>query len=340
MKKEKLGFFKKLFLVVTDFRTYPFLVKHEKFHKSIMYLFKLTLILSLILTLNVLIKINDAFQSIMDNYDETIPEFELSNNKLNVYEKYSQKVNSETYLVINTDYTYDEYIETKEYSTLVIYDSKILVNSDMIILELNSESHEIPFENLQYEMNKQTLYEELLEFSNDNNYKIYFSIVMFVSIAISYFVTALFKVIFLSFIISIICAMTGVHLNFSNYTKIAIYSYTLPLIIEILAICLVGAGKDYTYYATLLLTYVYIIYAVRAIRLDAFIMLFSRKGNVKHTSGSFEEELKKYNEQIGNNDEDENIEKPKDKKVDAENDKQESEKEKNQNNDEESENEK
>ena len=34
MNKEKLTFFKKAFLVVTDFRSYPFLIKHEKFRKG------------------------------------------------------------------------------------------------------------------------------------------------------------------------------------------------------------------------------------------------------------------------------------------------------------------
>ena len=34
MKKEKMSFFKKMFLVLTDFRSYPFLIKYEKFYKS------------------------------------------------------------------------------------------------------------------------------------------------------------------------------------------------------------------------------------------------------------------------------------------------------------------
>ena len=137
---------------------------------------------------------------------------------------------------------------------------------------------------------------------------------------IGYFVVVFFNIIFLSFIISIICILTGVHLNFSNYMKIAIYSYTLPLILEVIAICLVGPGKDYTYYATLMLTYVYMIYAVRAIRLDAFIMLFSRRKNSKHSSGEFEEELRKYNEQVGNDEEFEKNENQKDNNSKAEND--------------------
>ena len=63
--------------------------------------------------------------------------------------------------------------------------------------------------------------------------------------------------------------------------------------------CLVGPGKSYTYWASVLLLYVYLLYAVRAIRLDAFIMMFSRKENVRHNSQEFENELEKYKENIG-----------------------------------------
>ena len=174
MKKEKLGFFKKLFLVVTDFRTYPFLVKHEKFYKSFLYLIKLVLILSLVLTLNIISNFSDVLQVVIENYDEAIPEFELVDNELNVTEKYSKKINNETYFVINTDYTYEEYIKTKEYSALVIYDAKTFVNSDGIVIEVSDQlPYGIAFKDFDYETNKQSLYEDLLKFSNDENYKIY-----------------------------------------------------------------------------------------------------------------------------------------------------------------------
>ena len=119
------------------------------------------------------------------------------------------------------------------------------------------------------------------------------------------------------------CMLTGVRLNFKNYIKIAIYAYTLPFIMELISLCLGVSGKDYVYYTSSLLTYIYIIYAVRAIRLDAFIMLFSKKENVKHTSVEFENELKKYNEIVNNditkntNKEDETKEKKEDNEEDS-----------------------
>lgn len=300
MKKDRLGFLKKLILVITDFRTYPFLVKHEKFRNSLLYLIKLTLLISLCLTLYVMINFNNTLNFVVENYNDEIPQFELKDGELTVDEKLSERINNSSYLVINTDYSFDEYSKTKEYASLVKYDEVTIVNKDVISIEYVSADLKINFDEMYFDIDKQGLYEELLRLLNDKSDKIILSITLFIVLFISYFTIVLSKIIMLSLIISIISTFSGIHLNFRNYIKIAIYAYTLPLIFDALATLIVGSGKDYTYYATLMLTYVYIIYAVRAIKLDAFIMLFSGRKNAKHSTSEFEKELQKYNEQVGN----------------------------------------
>lgn len=300
MKKEKLGFFKKLFLVITDFRTYPFLVKHEKFLKSFLYLVTLTLIISIIFTTNIILKFSDALNNVVENYDEAVPEFELVNGILNIDNKYNEKINSDSFIVIDTDYTYEEYTKTKEYGSLVIYDTIILVNKDKIFIETPTSILNIPFNELEYEIDKESFYNLLTENYNILYY-ISFLSTLYISVFIGYFTAVLLKVLLLACLISVICFFTGVKLNFNNYIKIAIYAYTLPLIIELISFCLVGSVKDYAYYTTLFLTYIYIIYAIRAIRLDAFIMMFSRKNKGKCTPIEFENELNKYNDLVNNN---------------------------------------
>lgn len=301
MKKEKLGFFKKLSMVITDFRTYPFLVKHEKFLKSIVYLVILTLIASLIFTINIAQNLSAALEEISKKYEEIIPEFELKNGELDIYAKYNEKIDNNSFLVVDTDYTYEEYTKTKEYSRLVIYDMIIFVNEDKIVVEIAGEStYEIIFADFEYQINKERLYNEITKLPENFDFIPYF-ITLYLSVFVGYFTAVFLKVLFLGCIVSIMCMFTGVRLNFKNYIKIAIYAYTLPFIMELISLCLGVSGKDYVYYTTSLLTYIYIIYAVRAIRLDAFIMLFSKKENVKHTSIEFENELKKYNEIVNNN---------------------------------------
>lgn len=318
MKKENMGFFKKIFLVVTDFRTYPFLVKYEKFYKSILYLLGLIFFTSIILTVNITLKVNNTLKMIAENYDEIVPEFELTDGILDVKKTYRQKLDEEFFMVLDTNYTYEEYKKTDEYLNLVIYDNVLLVNKDKITLELYGEPNEsIPdFKNVGININKNELYQIIKEFLSNQEYKLYTILAIFISIYVLYLKAMFIKILFLTFIISIICLARGIMLNYCSYAKIAIYSYTLPLILDVLATCLVGYGKDYTYYTTLALTYVYIIYAIRAIRLDAFIMMFSKNVKIKNAPIEFKKELDKYNELInGENEEtDQNQDKDKDKK--------------------------
>ena len=315
-KKEKLGFFKKMFLVMTDFRTYPFLVKHEKFYESFAYLLMLALVISLLLSLNIFMKFNDTLEEVIENYDETIPEFELSETGLNVSKKIGIELKNDVYLLLDTDYTYEEYKTTKEYEKLLKYDTIFFINNDKIITNLNGEPlYEIKFSNFLYSLNKDSLLEELINYSKDPIYKIYLFFSMFISVFVFYFITVVFRVIFVALILSIISIFFGIRLNFLNYIKISIYSYTLPLLIELLTICVVGTIKDYARYTIVMLTYVYAIYAMRAIKLDAFIVMFSGKKNVKHTSSEFEKELEKYKELIG----DENEAKEKDDSTEEKN---------------------
>lgn len=299
MKKEKLGFFKKLYLVITDFRTYPFLVKHEKFFKSILYLIILTFIISIVFTTNLILKFNNMLDEVIENYNDKVPEFELSDGTLKVSEKFSEKINSETYIVINTDYTYDEYIKTKEYGNLVIYDTIAIINSDKIILETPASILNLPFEEVNYEVNKNEFF-NILKQSRWNLGLLPYVITIYLSVFVGYFSAVFIKILLLAWLISIICFFTGVRLNFKNYIKVAIYAYTLPLIIELISYCLIGTIKNYAYYTNLLLTYVYIIYAIRAIRLDAFILMFSKRNIKKYTTQEFENELNKYNELVKN----------------------------------------
>ncbi len=300
-KKEKIGFFKKIFLVITDFRIYPFLVKNEKLLKSFAYLISLVLTVSFILSLNVFSKIKEGVNELMQNYNSIMPEFELSNGNLNVSETIYEKINENFYLIVDTNHSYDEIKSTKEYEKTLIYDDLAIITAKGIVIEMNGEAQYVAeFKNLDYELNKDTLFIELQNYSSNIFYKlsIYFSV--YASICIAYFIITLIRIIFIAFIISFISLILGIYLKFSNYIKIAIYTHTLPLIIEIISLCLVGTIKDYAYYTSLILTYVYIIYAIRAIKLDAFLIMVSSKKNMSHNPNEFDNELKKYNSTVNN----------------------------------------
>ena len=273
-KKEKLNFFEKVFLAITDFRVYPFLLRNEKIGNAILYVITLVLVMSAILTVNLVSKINVVFEELIDNYDVTVPDFELKDSKLDVREVISKALNSKSYLLINTNYSYEQLKNTEDYENLFIYDSSIIITSDKIVMESDGEGViELDFSDVAFNMNKSEMFNELLKYQSNQVSKIKTDLYIYLTVAITYLFVVIVRVIFIALIASIISLFFGIKASFSNYIKIAIYAYTLPFIIEIISVCVVGTIKDYAYYTSLALTYVYVLYALRAVKLDAFLTL-------------------------------------------------------------------
>ena len=271
--------------------------------------------LSIFLTFSAFSFVKEITNEVIEYYDE-IPEFALSNGVLSVESPVYSKIDSNISIAIDTNYTFDEFVNTKEYVTASYTDVAIIINQDRLTtLREGMEYSYLPFQDLNLELTRDAVYEELLSFSDDKAKQIQTIFVLYVSIVVSYFMSLIFKVLFIACLVSIMCVTRGIRLNYANYVKIAIYEYTFPLIVEVIVACLVGPGKTYTYWASILLLYVYLLYAIRAVRLDAFLMMFSRKENVRHNNAEFESELEKYQEMnnIDNTKEEEN-EKEEDKK--------------------------
>lgn len=271
-----MNFFEKMFLVITDFRIYPFLLKHEKMGTTILYMAIMVLLMSAIVTGTLFSKCTNILNEFIEDYDRIIPEFELDGSNLIVYDKKSYDFRKNLYILINTDYSYNEFKQTAEYDDLFIYDAKLLINNDRFVLELDGEEFaEFIFSDIGITIDKAGLLTELLRYQNDFGAKLCLLIYIYLLIAISYFITVFFRIIFIALIASLLSLLFGIKASSSNYIKLSIYAYTLPFIIEIISICAVGTIKDYAYYTSMILTYVYVLYALRAVKLDAFITLFS-----------------------------------------------------------------
>lgn len=89
------------------------------------------------------------------------------------------------------------------------------------------------------------------------------------------------EIIFLTLLTSIVATIFGIRIDFKNYLKIAIYAVTLPYIIEVISVLVVGSVKDYAVITSNVLSYVYIFYAIRAVKLDAFLLFLNSNQNKK-----------------------------------------------------------
>ena len=200
-KKEKLNFFEKVFLAITDFRVYPFLLRNEKIGNAILYVITLVLVMSAILTVNLVSKINVVFEELIANYDVTVPDFELKDSKLDVREVISKALNSKLYLLINTNYSYEQLKNTEDYENLFIYDSSIIITSDKIVMESDGEGViELDFSDVAFNMNKSEMFNELLKYQSNQVSKIKTDLYIYLTVAITYLFVVIVRVIFIALI--------------------------------------------------------------------------------------------------------------------------------------------
>ncbi len=306
MKKQKLGFFRKMYLVVTDFRTYPFIVKHEQFRKAFGYLITLVFLLAGVLACHTYLSFQKLISYVSDEYDTLIPEFEYENHQLHMHDSVYRKINANLFVVGDTDYTYQEFQKTPQYEELIAYDVVAFLNQDRFAIEANRELvYEIDFMNYPFSLDKNQLKDIVYQLRYDLKTKLTMFVVVYIASFVSYFLTVLSKLLFVTLVVAVMCSFRGIIIDFRNYMKIAIYAYTLPLIVDVVGTCIVGSGKSYVYYAIVLLTYVYIVYAIRAIRLDAFIMMLSKKNTMRQRpfdmDQEFDENQDTEEENIGEN---------------------------------------
>ena len=273
-EQKKFSFFKKMALAITDFRIYPYVLKTESVWKSFGYFIKLLLIVVLLMSTYFCGAIFSNVESFIENYNNIVPEFKFKNGVLSVEETKSLKIDDDTFLVIDTDQTYDEYSNSDAYKENTRYDTRIFVNSDAISYEdYQGSGFRLMLKDMECSFNKESLYTYItIMYENPWNKCIIF-LTVYVAVFVGYFISKFFEILIIALIASVICTLFRMKINTKNYFKVAFYAVTLPYLIEAISIMCVGSIKEYTVVVTTLLTYIYVFYAIRAIKLDAFLLI-------------------------------------------------------------------
>ncbi len=279
-EQKKLSFFKKMALAITDFRIYPYVLKTEGVWKSFGYFIKLLLIVVLLMSTYFCGAIFSNVESFFENYNNIVPEFKFEKGVLSVEETKKLKIDDDTFLVIDTDQTYDEYSNSNAYKENTRYDTRIFVNSDAISYEdYQGSGFRLMLKDMECSFNKESLYTYItIMYENPWNKCIIF-LTVYVAVFVGYFISKIFEILIIALIASIICTLFRMKINTKNYFKVAFYAVTLPYLIEAISIMCVGSIKEYTVVVTTLLTYIYVFYAIRAIKLDAFLLIVTNAQN-------------------------------------------------------------
>lgn len=269
MKKERIGFFKRVYLSITDFRIYPF-IQREKTITAILYFLKLLMMLSLISTVVIVTFILNITNIVSRDFDNIIPKYKLENGVLDVSETINISNNGNIF-VINTNMTNEEYKNTNSVYELERSNLFILITKDSIEYGNQVMSERLNFVKSDIILTQESLRDIVTKISEDNTVKIIIAVTTFASILFAYIILK-FASIAVTIIVSYIISMLfRIKLKFSNHLRLVLYSLTLPIIIEFLALILTGNVPQFAYITYNILSYVYIYYAVRALKLDNLI---------------------------------------------------------------------
>ena len=294
MNKEhkKLGFFKKIILAITDFRFYPLMLKTDNIGKVIGHFLSFIVILTVIMSFGFFDTALEGIDGLLARYDEKIPEFYLENGVLSVETKEVYKVLNDLVIVVNTDNKYEELDYLEQYDEYDVYNNRLFISSDSITYESELgykddsgnevvQITQLPLSEININYNKASLNQYIEDVREATTTKMIVFIFLFIATFVSYLFAKLFEVLLYAVMTSLIAALSGMKLSFKNYFKVALYIITLPYILETISVLYLGGITDNSFIISNLVAYIYILYAVRAIKLDAFLLIMNSPNKMK-----------------------------------------------------------
>jgi len=279
----KLGFFTKLYDAITDFRLYPYVVQKEKLVHAFLYFCSFMFLVSVILTTTGMIKITNWFNEFLIDYHEQINNFEVKDGELRVDNNMDfDYLNVKIYTDDNRN------IEDVDFKLLDLENSKVSILAFKNAIAIGSERYGYVSTNYQesnISINKEGLYDAITSVLKNPVFRIYFYSVLLIGIFIAFIVTRMIYVFFISLILVLLGLLFRVNYKYKDYMKVAFYIITFPTITEVIALICVGELNDYAVITYYLLCYVYMFYAVRALKLDNILTMTQEKiMNIKNES--------------------------------------------------------
>lgn len=271
----KLNFFARIYLAITDFRLYPYIVQKEKFINALAYFVGFIALISAILATGVTSRALGWANEFIEVYNSKVSEFSINNGELVLDE--------------NMDFDFlgariyaDDSISFEDFN-IESFDSK----DCNITFLMFKDAFAVGNENVGFVFSK---YNELgLNIDKAETYAVFQSVLKSPVFKLSlagmitcavfamYFCTKLLNAFFIAIMLLFLGFVFRTKYKFKDYMKVAFYVVTLPIITEVIALMVTGSMNEYAYITYYLLVYVYMYYAIRALKLDDIIMSTQEK---------------------------------------------------------------
>ena len=310
----KLDFFARIYLAITDFRLYPFVVQREKFINALAYFVCFILLFSAILSAGVTSRAINWLNNFTCIYNEKVDDFEVKNGELIVAQNMDFEY-EKVRIYANGDLNFGElnenvFKDSENIVTVLALKDSISVGNENVGFVITK------YKDVNLDINKAETYESLRFALDSWIFKLSLAIIIFCGVFVAYLITKFLNVIGITLMLLFLGYVFGTKYKFKDYMKAAFYVITLPVITELIALIITGTVSDYAYITYYLLVYVYMYYAIRALKLDNIIMatqekIFAMRGNPiekpenqeKQVSENQEENKSENNENELNKDE-------------------------------------
>lgn len=315
-KEVKLNFFKKLWFSITQFEQYPNMAM-EGLKRTIKYLIILTAIATVFIAIGTLIEMKLIVEDLAQYVDEKIPEFTYENGKLAMAMEdmliiEDAKSAGIDRIVINTLTETHEQKEQIQKDNSVI-GTTIFLFKDEIILEAKIENDQIVRQGYTYNDLITTYTGQDIENINKDGFIQYLRSdkmnTFYLSYGVFIFITLLIANIMIGLLDSLEIALLGwitttvarIKMKFVAVYNMAVYSLTLPMILNILYV-VINYFTDFTitYFqvAYITIAYIYLAAAIFILK-DDFIKKMQEVEKIKQEQIKVKEEIEKQEEEKG-----------------------------------------
>ena len=276
----KISFWKKLKISIFGLEDYKKLVV-QKTSKTISYIVILMLIFTFFLTLAITYRFSEKVSKVKQYIEQNIETLDFDNGKISITKKENDIISTDELIdgkviIDTTDNLTNEQINKYEEEIKNCYNGVIILQ-DKVILKTNMSSvlTTISVKDIANQLNLVKFEkQDLMNFLSESNvYKVYvaFYIVMFIYLFVIYLSTVLLDAILYSFVGCITGILSNLRIRFRNIYNIAIYSLTLPIILNLIYIIvniLTGYTIKYFNILYMAITCIYVIAAILIIKSD------------------------------------------------------------------------
>lgn len=270
VKKKEMNFFTRVYKAITNFDIYSKFAE-ESLSKAIIYALILTILISLIISLNYANILSKELQEGINYLNENIEDINLTNGIFsfnnNQYANYESKENIIPIIIVDTS----ENPNIEEYKKKVnLYDIGCIILKDQILLPTIEKGS---FNSLVYsdynigDMNK----EEILAVINGNATHVYMFSAIFIVEFINEIINIMFNAVMLAIMGQLIALFLRMRLKFAATYKMGIYSLTLSTILWTLYVLVnsrTGFIIEYFLWLYTTISYIYIVIAMLMIKTD------------------------------------------------------------------------